>query len=114
MKVSINFSEIKPWFYLCIFRDELPIKLALPKAIRSAQTNQELTAIALQGQGKVSVCVCLLVCFCVSACLTMFTQLLHRQNVDPEMLRIRTSFSINYSMWMVLKGFPRPFHKMKI
>ena len=62
VKVSINFSEINPWFYLCIFRDELPIKLALPKAIQSAQTNQELTAIALQGQGKVFVCVCMSLC----------------------------------------------------
>ena len=52
-------NRITPWFCLYIFRDELPIKLALPKAIRSAQTNQELTAIALQGQGiVVSVCLC--------------------------------------------------------
>ena len=32
-------------------RDELPIKLTLPAAIQKAQTNQELTAIALQGHG---------------------------------------------------------------
>ena len=60
LRKIFNFIEIKPWFCLCTFRDELPIKLALPKAIRSAQTNQELTAIALQGQGNV-VSVCLFV-----------------------------------------------------
>ena len=48
---------------LFTFRDELPIKLALPAAIQKAQTNQELTAIALQGQGIVlHLFVCLSVC----------------------------------------------------
>ena len=27
--------------------------------------------------------------------------------MDPELLRIRISFSISYRVWMVLKGLPR-------
>ena len=46
-------SEFFDWF----FREDLPHRLVLPPAVRNAKTSQELTALAMLGQGRLfSVC----------------------------------------------------------
>jgi hypothetical protein len=38
------------------FSDELPVQLTLPRAMREAKNHQQLSSLALLGQGKVLSC----------------------------------------------------------
>jgi len=44
-------------FYLHRFSDELPVQLMLPKAIQEAKNRQQLSSLALLGQGRLF-CIC--------------------------------------------------------
>jgi hypothetical protein len=42
--------------YFLFFSDELPVQLTLPRAMREAKNHQQLSSLALLGQGKILSC----------------------------------------------------------